>query len=80
MFYPNLTSHFNLYSGFLLPFKTGNVQCILLQLSTIATGEKRLGGEGIEQKWKMTHEHGPQCGDYWGKWGIRRLNGTRKKT
>ena len=34
----------------------------------------RLGGGGMEQKGKMTHGHGQQCGDGWGVGNSRRLN------
>ena len=37
------------------------------------------GVEGIDQKGKRTHGHGHQCGDCWGKGGIRGLNGNGKK-
>ena len=36
-------------------------------------------GRGIEQKGKRTHGHGQQCGDCWGSWGIRGLNGNGEK-
>ena len=32
----------------------------------------------MKQKRKRTHGHGPQCGDCWGKGGIRGLNGNGK--
>ena len=37
----------------------------------------RLEGRGIEQKRKMTHGHGQQCGDCWGE-DIRGLNDNGK--
>ena len=43
------------------------------------TAGEKLGGGGIEQKGKRTHEHGPQCGDYWGQGSIRELNRNGKK-
>ena len=33
---------------------------------------------GIEQKGKRTHGHGQQCGECWGKAGIRGLNDNGK--
>ena len=41
--------------------------------------EGKLRGEGTEQKGKRTHEHGQQCGDCGGKWGIRGQSGNGKK-
>ena len=38
------------------------------------------GWGGIEQKGKMTHGHGQQCGDFKGSRSIRRLNGNEKNT
>ena len=32
------------------------------------------------QKGKRTHGHGQQCGDCWGKEGVRGLNGHEKNT
>ena len=40
----------------------------------------KLGGVGIEQKGKRTHVHGQQCGDCWGKGGVRGLNGIKYNT
>ena len=31
-------------------------------------------------KGKRTHEHGQQCGDCWGEWGLRGLKGNVKST
>ena len=36
----------------------------------------RLEGRGSEQRGKRTHGHGQQCGDCWGKGGIRGLKGN----
>ena len=44
------------------------------------TGGGEVKGGGIEENGKKTHGHGQQCGDYWGKWGIRGLNGNGKNT
>ena len=42
-----------------------------------ASGERRLGSEGIEQKGKRTH--GQQYSDCWGEVGIRGLKGNGTK-
>ena len=39
-------------------------------------GRGRVRCKGIEQKGKRNHGHGQQCGDCWGKEGIRRLKGN----
>ena len=36
-------------------------------------------GGGIKQQAKG-HGHGQWCGDCWGEWGIRGLNGNEKNT
>ena len=43
------------------------------------TACREVRGGGIEKKGKGTHRHEQQCGDYWGEWGIRGINGNGKK-
>ena len=45
-----------------------------------ASGGRKVGGGGTEQKGRRTHEHGQQRGDCWEEVDIRGLNGKGKNT
>ena len=44
-----------------------------------ASREGRGGGGGMEENENRTHGHGQQCGDCWGKEGVRGLDDHGKK-
>ena len=46
---------------------------------TALGGRQGVGAGDIKQKWKRTHTHEQQCGDWWGG-DVRGINGNGKNT